>query len=310
MSTTSLAQHQVCGSAPEWDVKSENQEKIKGDLQGKAQALSKYIGSADLTGQIQTERQTIYRTTDQSEARRQDAYLAFMFCVLIMDDKTLSTPEKIKAINEFKRPISSKVNEDNVMAAKLRSAFNHNGFGNVVLGDTLAPRSDRATFTTEKNDFISGDYLSYLYKTKHDFIWQHVYLNEFGFIEAMKFHYLTEFGFTLEKATEFKRVFEVILSELSVTPVYYSRKKTRENEGCSCSGCRPSETNAELVRDFIESEESNTIRVGAISMKYLKEKRERMYIDLPGKPCKPGTGVIPRGGPDESANIWVYKYQK
>jgi hypothetical protein len=101
------AQHAICGKAPDWDIKSQDTDKLKGDLQGKAQLLTKYLGGAELSGQIQTERATIYKNTDESEARRQDAYLAYMFCVLIMDDKTLSTADKIKSINEFKRPLNA-----------------------------------------------------------------------------------------------------------------------------------------------------------------------------------------------------------
>jgi hypothetical protein len=101
------AQNPACGKVPEWDVKSRETDKTKGDLEGKAQALFKSVGSAELTGNIQSERQIIYKTTDQSEARRQDAYLAYMFCVLIMNDKNISTDDKLKAINAFRRPIGS-----------------------------------------------------------------------------------------------------------------------------------------------------------------------------------------------------------
>ena len=74
------AQHAMCGNPPEWDIKSREADTLKGDLQGKAQVLTKLLGSANLSGQIQSERETIYKNSDQSEARRQDAYLAYVFC--------------------------------------------------------------------------------------------------------------------------------------------------------------------------------------------------------------------------------------
>ncbi len=305
MCMPSLAQHPVCGTAPEWDIKSENQEKLKGDLQGKAQALSKYIGSADLSGQIQTERQTIYKTTDQSEARRQDAYLAFMFCVLIMDDKTLSTGDKLKAISEFKQPAppAKKVNEDDVAAKKLRSALQHNGLGNALVGDTLAPRTDNASMETVNNQFLTGDHAFYIYGTGHNFVWQYVYLNQFGNIEAMKFS-------AMSQTKEFKSLFESVLSELSAAPVYYSRRRIEEAEACNCSGsCKKEKTFAVLSRTFIESEESTIMRFGGTSMKYLKESFQNNLIDEPDKPCKTDSVFASRAaGPEET--IWVFKTPK
>jgi hypothetical protein len=113
------AQHAICGRPPEWDIKSQDTESLKGDLQGKAQLLTKFLGSANLSGQIQTERETLYKNSDEPEARRQDAYLAYMFCVLIMDDKTQSTNEKIKAINEFKQPVRKSQSLERSFAAPM-----------------------------------------------------------------------------------------------------------------------------------------------------------------------------------------------
>jgi hypothetical protein len=101
------AQHPVCGKPPDWDIKTQDTDKLKGDLEGRAQLLTKYAGGVGLSGQIQTERETLYKNTDATEARRQDAYLAYMFCVIVMDDKTLSTQDRIKAIEIFKRPVTS-----------------------------------------------------------------------------------------------------------------------------------------------------------------------------------------------------------
>jgi hypothetical protein len=95
-----------CGKAPEFDIRQESTEKLKGDLKGKAQALTKFLGSAELAGKIESERKELYRTSDKSDAARQDAYLAYMFCTIITEDTTLTPLEKIKAIREFRKPIS------------------------------------------------------------------------------------------------------------------------------------------------------------------------------------------------------------
>jgi hypothetical protein len=127
------AQHPICGRAPEWDIKSQDTESLKGDLQGKAQLLTKLLGSANLSGQIQTERETLYKNSDEPEARRQDAYLAYMFCVLIMDDRTLSINEKIKAINEFKQPVRKSESLERMFAAPMVPC---------LLGELVLPRPE------------------------------------------------------------------------------------------------------------------------------------------------------------------------
>ena len=102
----------VCGNPPELPTKAEDTEKIKGALDGKAQFLSRFVGEAGLSGKINNERKTIYQSADKISAAQQDAYLAYMFCTVIMDDRSLSTKDKIKAIQEFKRPISMRATEE------------------------------------------------------------------------------------------------------------------------------------------------------------------------------------------------------
>jgi hypothetical protein len=102
-----FAQHQDCGKPPEYESKSEDQQKTIADLQAKAQLLAKLVGSADLGGQFNTERKTIFRNSPAAEAARRDAYLMYMVCVLVMDDRSLPTVEELKALSEFKNPIET-----------------------------------------------------------------------------------------------------------------------------------------------------------------------------------------------------------
>jgi hypothetical protein len=94
----------ACGPPPPPDVTKEISDVKKADLQGKAQALSKYLGSGELAGKIDSERKTIYQTTDESEAIREDRYLAYMACIVIMGDKTASFKEKMDAIQTLRKP--------------------------------------------------------------------------------------------------------------------------------------------------------------------------------------------------------------
>lgn len=101
---SAYAQQEICGSPPSFDVKKEEADAIKGDLNGKAQALSKLVGNAELAGRIEKERKTIYQTSEGSEGNRKDAYLAYVFCVIIMQDKNASMVDKLNALQNFRQP--------------------------------------------------------------------------------------------------------------------------------------------------------------------------------------------------------------
>ena len=98
------AQQEICGPPPTFDVKKEDADAIKGELSGKVQALSKLLGNAELAGRIENERKTIYQTSEASDARRIDAYFAYLFCVSILGNKDYSLDEKLKALEHFRRP--------------------------------------------------------------------------------------------------------------------------------------------------------------------------------------------------------------
>jgi hypothetical protein len=85
----------LCGAPPSESVMKELSEKTKGDLEGKAQAISKFLGSADLGGKIETERKTLYQTSDSSEAVRNDRYLFYVTCILLMKDSVTSLKDKL-----------------------------------------------------------------------------------------------------------------------------------------------------------------------------------------------------------------------
>ena len=97
----------ICGAAPSLPTTANTAESIKGQLQGQADFLLKLVGKAELAGQVEAARNSIYQTSDTFFAAQKEAYLAYMFCVVVMNDKTLSTQDKLDAINKFKRPIGA-----------------------------------------------------------------------------------------------------------------------------------------------------------------------------------------------------------
>jgi hypothetical protein len=87
-----------CGDPPRIDDQT-----LKGDLDGKAQFLSRLVGDASLKGHIETARTDIFSKYPNAGATRSDAYLEYMFCSFVLTDSKLSAQEKFRAIQEFRQ---------------------------------------------------------------------------------------------------------------------------------------------------------------------------------------------------------------
>lgn len=86
-------------------------ESLKGEINGKAQVVSRYLGDAQLSGKIETSRTEIFSKYPDGE--RANAYFEYQICVLIFSDKTMSTSEKLEELKkirrEFQKPLVKKV---------------------------------------------------------------------------------------------------------------------------------------------------------------------------------------------------------
>jgi hypothetical protein len=102
--SNSIGDEVDCGPPPAFTMAQKVDESLKGQLAGQADFLSKLVGKAELAGQVDAARTSIYQTSDQAFAAQKDAYLAYMFCKIVMQDKTLSTKDKLEAINQFRQP--------------------------------------------------------------------------------------------------------------------------------------------------------------------------------------------------------------
>jgi hypothetical protein len=87
-----------CGNPPRVDDQT-----LKGDLDGKAQFLSKLVGDANLKGRIETTRTDIFSKYPNAGAAHSDAYLEYMFCSFVLSDPKLPSQEKFHAIQEFRQ---------------------------------------------------------------------------------------------------------------------------------------------------------------------------------------------------------------
>ena len=114
LSKSVIAQEATCGAVPALPTTLQNEESIKGELKGQADFLSKLVGKAELAGQIDAAKKQLYQSSDKFFAAQKEAYLAYLFCVLIIQDKSLNTSEKLKALDIFKHsgPTSEGINPD------------------------------------------------------------------------------------------------------------------------------------------------------------------------------------------------------
>lgn len=97
------ASRDICGAPPPDQFREENNESIKGDLTGKANFLSGFVGKAELGGKIEATRKDIFAKYPDANTAYMDRYLAYMFCYILFDPNNKQSPEqKIKAIQEFR----------------------------------------------------------------------------------------------------------------------------------------------------------------------------------------------------------------
>ncbi len=92
----------LCGLAPALPSNLQNEITFKGDLAAQADFLTKFVGRAELGSQVEVARKEIYQNSDKFFAAQKDAYLAYLFCVLITKDDKLDITEKLKALQIFK----------------------------------------------------------------------------------------------------------------------------------------------------------------------------------------------------------------
>ena len=100
-----------CGTPPQLSPLLQNDESIKGALQSKAQFLSRLVGQAELGGQIEATKKEIYVQSKDYYPAQQEAYLNYLFCVIISSDTKLSTLEKLDALSKIRTPRPQSSNE-------------------------------------------------------------------------------------------------------------------------------------------------------------------------------------------------------
>jgi len=84
-----------CGEAPPVSNTA-----LQASLKGEAEVLFKQIGSASLDGAIEKSKTEIFSKYPEAEKSRTNAFYQWQICVLIMNDTSMSTGDKIKTVND------------------------------------------------------------------------------------------------------------------------------------------------------------------------------------------------------------------
>ena len=80
----------MCGEAPKVEDVT-----LKGELKGKADFLSSFIGQAELSGQIEAAKKDVFSKSPEMMKSRAVAYLQYQVCLILIADKQLTASQKI-----------------------------------------------------------------------------------------------------------------------------------------------------------------------------------------------------------------------
>jgi hypothetical protein len=89
----SASAESYCGDAPK-DIPVAAQDQIKGDVEGKAQLLTKMLGSAQINGTVEASRTELYEEHKNVDQHQIDMYFMWVSCQTICLTRRFLLPRK------------------------------------------------------------------------------------------------------------------------------------------------------------------------------------------------------------------------
>jgi hypothetical protein len=83
-----------CGDNPK-DIPTGVQNKLNPEIDLKVQLLTKIIGNVELKGAVESDRRTLYAQFEDVDKHSMDLYFSWIACQKIMNEKGLTTPQKL-----------------------------------------------------------------------------------------------------------------------------------------------------------------------------------------------------------------------
>lgn len=98
-----------CGTQP--NIPPDVQQRIQGDVEGKAQVFSKLLGDVNLKGKVDSSKNEVYQKYKDLDRAQIDQYMIWVSCQGIMSDQKLDTSEKVKLWLEIYRELTAKATQ-------------------------------------------------------------------------------------------------------------------------------------------------------------------------------------------------------
>jgi hypothetical protein len=95
---------QTCGEQPQ-NLPIEVQQQIKGDAEGKAKLAVRLLGDASLSGSVESSRRELRQKYDNIDRSTVDRYFLWVTCQQIMNDRSMTTPQKLEEYQKIYRLI-------------------------------------------------------------------------------------------------------------------------------------------------------------------------------------------------------------
>ncbi|HME22393.1 MAG TPA: hypothetical protein VKI44_13795 [Acetobacteraceae bacterium] len=142
-----------CGNQPQ-DVPPDVQQRIQGDVEGKAQLFTKLLGDVNLKGKVDSSKNEVYQKYIDLDKAQIDHYMIWVACQNIMLDRQLTSPEKLKLWIEIYRELTAKPSGKG-------SEILSNDHGQIERfeldgGQTILLTLDRLTFTAIGTPFAAN----------------------------------------------------------------------------------------------------------------------------------------------------------
>jgi hypothetical protein len=137
----------ICSDAPK-DVPQYIQEQLQGDVEGKAQALTKLLAGAEIKGIVNTNKTELYEQHKNLDQHQIDMYFSWVSCQAIMADKTLSTAYKLKMWMQVRSAFGPSNVSDRQPARNPNALYQYGEAVADVQGAVISQANGTVTFQT------------------------------------------------------------------------------------------------------------------------------------------------------------------
>jgi len=154
--TATGAAAQTCGEQPQ-NLPIDVQQQIKGDAEGKAKLAVRLLGDASLSGSVESSRRELRQKYDNIDRSTVDRYFLWVTCQQIMNDRAMTTPQKLEEYQKVYRLIVTPLNPSGRIDTPLPTHPNSLVTGRLGL---QFRQNDRTVMVEEDGDYVQVVHLA------------------------------------------------------------------------------------------------------------------------------------------------------